>query len=56
MLRPLYDGSPDPAAAVYALLDRRAPKLSVELQDEQGVRIVARGAIGFLIAAFYRSD
>jgi hypothetical protein len=46
VLRPLYDGSPDPAAAVYALLDRRAPKLSVQLRDAQGARIVAQGAIG----------
>ncbi len=46
VLRPLYDGSPNPAAAIYALLDRRAPKLSVELRDAQGVRIVAQGAIG----------
>lgn len=44
-LRPLYDGSPDPAAAVFALLDRRAPKISVELRDSQGSRIVARGTI-----------
>ncbi len=46
VLRPLYDGSPDPAAAVFALLDRRAPEICVELSDAQGVRIVAQGTIG----------
>jgi len=46
VIRPLYDGSPDPAAAIYALLERRAPKISVELRDAHGVRIVGQGAIG----------
>ncbi len=46
VLRPLFDGSPDPAAAVLALLDRRAPKIGVELRDAQGSRIIAQGTIG----------
>ncbi len=45
LLRPLYDGSPNPLAAVSALLDYRAPKISIELSDSQGCRIVARGDI-----------
>lgn len=45
LLRPLYDGSPDPLVAVSALLDYRAPQISVEMWDSQGARIVARGDI-----------
>jgi hypothetical protein len=39
-LRPLYDGSPDEAALMAALLDGRAPL--VEIEDETG-RVRARG-------------
>jgi hypothetical protein len=36
---PLYDVSPAPLAAVSALLDYRAPKISVEIRDSQGSTI-----------------
>jgi hypothetical protein len=55
LLRPLFNGSPDPAAAVSALLDRRAPRLSVELQDAEGSRIVAGGPSPSRIVASCRA-
>lgn len=44
-LRPLYEGSPDPAELVGALLARRTPRIDIELTDADGSRSILSAAI-----------